>query len=533
MESTYTIPHPRVTKDNKKQVRLFSLLLLVVFSVGLITSLFFKESWLWMDEVLSYTLLEDPSLAHMNDAIVSNIDANPPLFFEFYWLLGHGVSLSPYFLRAISILLFASTIALLYRYTTRLVGTAVTNFVIFTVVVSLTYLNFLQSTQIRSYSFYLLLSCLYFFTLHKLIRNPAKPSLLATHLLIGLSLVMTHNFGSFYVSASLTFFGLLLLWSKQRTYGLVILSHLLIFGFWFLLWFPNFQIQSQLAKPHTWIPLPTFVSFFRTLGELIPTLSSRIEQMPAMVFLPILRVCFVVGLFLYIAIPRLKKGFQSVVNDDAFSFYLLAGYIAISVTGATLLISYAYLAVFISRYQWPSSLLLLFQLVYAFYYFVPALKLSPKLVRWLPLYVIGLLAFVFYQNQKIVYFPKGILSYLPENKANYPIFFESADYYLPIHHHKTANAHFLLSWQTALAKDNATNATVDHKIIESIRDKYGVREIVPIDEFTKQRFPHFYVVDQASRRQIEYYVATGQVKVIRTIPVPIEGHQILECSFQE
>ena len=46
-----------------------------------------------MDEVLSYILLSDPSLGHMNWAIVGNIDANPPLFFNLYWLLGHGISL--------------------------------------------------------------------------------------------------------------------------------------------------------------------------------------------------------------------------------------------------------------------------------------------------------------------------------------------------------------------------------------------------------------------------------------------------------
>lgn len=51
-----------------------------------------------MDEVLSYVLISDSSLSHVNDAMVSDMDANPPLFFNFYWLIGHTVSLNPLFL---------------------------------------------------------------------------------------------------------------------------------------------------------------------------------------------------------------------------------------------------------------------------------------------------------------------------------------------------------------------------------------------------------------------------------------------------
>lgn len=520
-----------LSENTRRTSLLLSLAILLALAGSLTASLFFKESWLWMDEVLCYTLVADPSLAHMNNAIVGSLDANPPLFPNVYWLIGHGISLNPYFLRAVSIGLFAITIALFYRYATRLVGNALTNFFLFTVVSALTYLNFTLATQIRVYSFYLLLSCLYFFILHKLIRNPAKPRLLTLHLLVGLALIMTHNFGSFYVAASLSFFGLLWLWSKKRAYGLVIVSHLLAFGLWFLIWFPNFQIQSQAAKPHTWIPLPTFVSFFKILGELIPTLSSRLEQIPALSLLPMLRVGLVVGLFLYIAVPRLKQGFQAMIDDEAFSFYVMAGYIAMAVAGAALIVSLGFISVFISRYQWPSALLLLFQLVYACHYLVPELKLSPKLIQWVPLYVAGLMGFIFYQNRKIVLFPKDIVSYLPPDKANYPIFFESADYFLPLHFHHVAPAYFLLNWQAALSKKNLPNATTDYKIIESVRDKYNVKEIVPAEQFNSHQFPHFYVVDETSRNQIEPYIAAGKVKVLRRFPIHIKGHQILECSF--
>ena len=484
-----------------------------------------------MDEVLSYTMLSDPSRAHMNDAIVSNFDSNPPLYFNVVWTFAHSISLSPYFLRALSIAFFASAVTLFYRYTTRLVRTPLINFLIFTIVLSLTYLNYLLSTQIRSYSFFLFTSCLYFLAAHPLIKNPAKPRALALHWLAGSVLVMTHNFGSFYVASSLGFFALLYAWSKRQAYWWVAASHLLIFGLWFVLWYSSFQIQSMGGEAHSWIPKPTFLIFFRTFGELVPTLSYRLEQLPLLAFLPVLRVTFVLGLFFYIVVPQLKKGYGFVRDNDAFSFYLFTGGVAIITGLGTTILSAVYISVFLSRYQWPSHLLLLFQLVYACCYLAPNIRFSPNLFRFVPLYIVLLMGFMFYQNRKIVHFPSGILDYLPQNEANYPVFLESADYFLPIWHHKLANAHFLMDKKTAFMPGNLLNSASDYNIIASMREKYIVPQIVWSKEFTKKRFSHFYVVDESSRYQIEYFIATHRVKVLRVIPVPIEGHRIVECEL--
>ncbi|GAB4039561.1 hypothetical protein [Spirosoma jeollabukense] len=192
-------------KHLQQQVLRFSVLIGLIIFGSLLTSLFFKQPWIWMDEVLSYLLLSDPSRAHMNQAIVSNLDSNPPLYFNLVWTIAHTISLNEYFLKAISIALFATAIGLFYRYTTRLVGTPLINFILFTLISSLTYLNYTLSTQIRSYALYLLMSCLYFMATHPLIKNPNRPRLLGLHFLAGALLVMTHNFGSFYVTASLSF----------------------------------------------------------------------------------------------------------------------------------------------------------------------------------------------------------------------------------------------------------------------------------------------------------------------------------------
>ncbi|AUD03492.1 hypothetical protein [Spirosoma pollinicola] len=515
----------------ERQTTIFSFVLGLMLWLSLTASLFFKPSWLWLDEVLSFILLSDPSWAHMNDALVANIDANPPLYFNLVWLVANKVSLNPYFLRALSVAFFSIAVALFYRHTTRLVGSPIRNFVIFTLVIGLTYLNFLLLTQIRSYALYLLLSGIYFISIQPLIKNPATPRLLAMHWLTGSALILTHNFGFFYIAASLSFFALLYLWSRRQAYWWVALTHLLIFGTWFLLWYSNFKIQSLAGKPYSWIPDPTFLLSFQTIGELIPTLSSRLEASAFLSFLPVLRVGIVFALFIYIAIPHQKQGYQHVTNNGALSFYLFAGFVMFLTALTSLVVSLTYLSVFLSRYQWPSHLLLLYQLVYAYHYFAPTLATPPYMTRVVPLYVGLMMGFIFYQNRKLVNFPSGILNYLPTTKATYPIFFESADYFLPIWHHQVANARYLLHRKTALTKGNRKSSSTDYNILKSVREKYNVKSIVWSTEFTKQQYPHFYVVDEASRYQIEYFIATHRVKVVRIIPVPIAGHRILDCVY--
>ncbi|GAB4039563.1 hypothetical protein [Spirosoma jeollabukense] len=245
-----------------------------------------------------------------------------------------------------------------------------------------------------------------------------------------------------------------------------------------------------------------------------------------------MRVCLVLGLFAYIALPRLKRGYRAVVEEDAFSFYLFTGWVAMATAGGTVIVSYTYLSVFLSRYQWPTHLLLLYQVVFAVYQLAPQVRFPARLVRFVPLYVLLLIGFMFYQNRKIVHFPSGILDYLPRNDAQYPVFFESADYFLPIWHYQLANAYFLMHRQTVLTPGNLKNASTDYNLFVSMRAKYNEPRVVKAAEFTKQRFPHFYLIDESSRYQIEYFIARKRVKVLNVIPVPIAGHRILECTLQ-
>lgn len=504
----------------------------VLLSVSLITSLFLKNSWLWMDEVLSDILIADPSIAHMNKAVVSGMDANPPLFANLYWLIGHSISLNTQFLRVVSILIFSLTIALFFYYSTKLIGTPIQNFVLVTCMVSLTFLNLSLATQIRAYALFLLIGCGYFITIHQLSITPNRPKLLVAHVLLGVGLLFAHNFGLFYLAASGAFFALLWLWSKERKYLLVIGTHGLILLVWLVSWYPSFAIQSQAGKPHSWIPLPTFLSFFNTVGEIAPNLSSKLDYNPFLLWLPIARFVVIAGLFLYIVLKKTKAPFREVIRDKAFVFYGLSGFIYLLTIGIALTVSLVHTSIFLSRYLWPSSLLVIYQLIYAYYYFFGYRTYNRLSSGLLWVYVLFVGTFIVYQNRKLPHFSGDILPYFEGLDKSYPIFVETADYFLPIWFHKLApRVCYLLDWQTAVTPGNYLNATVEHKILKSVRDNYQVNDIVPKASFNKTNFPHFYIVDEDSQYQIEEFIKQGQVKVVKTIPVAIQGHRILECTF--
>ena len=523
---------------NKVTQRL-SLALFAVLTISLITSLFFKHDWLWLDEVLSYLLISDPSIAHMNDAVVSGMDANPPLFPNLYWLIGHAISLNPLFLRAISVVLFATAITLFYRYTTALLGNPITNFILITVIIVFTYLNLTLSTQIRAYALFLLLGFGFFTVLHRLIADPSRLTWLISCCVLGFLFAFTHNFGLFYLTATGSFFALLLLWSKQRQYVWVLAAHALIGVVWLASWYTDFEIQTQAGKPHSWIPLPTVMSFFSTIGEIAPTLSSKLERNPRLLFLPALRFVALIALFIYLAAPRLKAGFTSIRQDKAFTFYLLSGWIYFVTIGISLVVSFAHTSVFLSRYFWPSHLLVIYQLVYAWYALT---KRWPVRLRWpssnlvvrlLPVYVLLFGVLLFYQNRKISVFTGEILPYLPKLDKRYPIFFESANYFLPIWFlDKNANVRYLLDWDTAIRKGNKLNASVEHKILDAVREHYHVPGIVQPQQFNRTEVSHFYVIDETERYQIEDFIQKGRVRVIRQLPIGLPGHQILECELE-
>ncbi|RYF77132.1 MAG: hypothetical protein EOO39_04715, partial [Cytophagaceae bacterium] len=437
--------------------------LLLTLTGSLILSLFVKDRYLWMDEVLSYLLLSDPSLAHTNQAIVSGMDANPPLFINLYWLLGHGISLNPFFLKSVSIGLFAVTVTWFFRYITRLLDqelasrkvvgvlprqTALINSLAILVVVALTYLNYTLSTQVRTYSLYLLLSWAYIIVLHHIMLSPGQRKWLVAHVVAGIGFMFTHNVALFYIAGSGVFFGILWLYSWVRAndmrYLPVLGTHIFIAVVWLIVWFPSFSIQAKSGVPHSWIPVPTFHSAFKTVGDLLPSLSAHIESTyPVLI---VLRVLVAVALFCWIAIPRLWSQGLTALANPAFALYILSGFLIGFTLLLGLVVSLLHTSVFLNRYFWPSSLLFIYQLIYAGWWIFERVQtpnweelrkrtfgLSPGLkIAGLIVFLALTGVFIIFQNKKIPLFSGEIRHDVEKLKPGQPVLFESAYYFLPI-----------------------------------------------------------------------------------------------------
>lgn len=517
-----------------------SLLTFLLVAGSLLASVLVRQNQLWMDEVLSYLLISDPSLAHLNDSMVSGLDANPPVFANLYWLIGHAISLNLVFLKAFSILIFATTLALFYRYTTKLVGKPVTNFVLITGLAAFTYLNITLATQIRAYALLLLVGFVYVTILHRLTRQPTSKSLLIAHTGVGLLLTLTHNFGLFYLAAGGGFWGLLWLWSKDRRYSYGLATFALVGIAWVLLWYPSFAIQAKAGIPHSWIPLPTWQSFFAIVGELAPTVSSKLEQtVGGMPLLAILRFIGLLGLFCFISLPRLSKGFGAAVADPAFMLYLLAGFIYGATIAIALVVSLVHTSVFLSRYLWLNHLLVIYQLIYAFYYlsgsaaFAGIYQRSRAIsqVRWLlPAYVLSVAVLLMYQSRKLNLAPTTLLNYVDGLDRKYPVFLESAIHFMPVwFHHSDRPIYFLLDQVSAFDPRNELGSPVCYHILEAVREKYKVSAVMPVDEFKAKRMFRFFVVDERGNYQIERFIRNGSVQVVRAIPTQMDGLTLLEC----
>lgn len=525
-----------------KKTTLFSVITFILFTGCLLAALLLKKNLLWMDEILSYLFISDPSIVHLNQALISGIEQTPPLFFNLYWGLAHAISENVVFLKSISILLFAGTLAWFYAYVTRFIGTPFVNFLLVTTLAVFTYLNITLATQIRAYALFLLVTFLYIRIIHELAQKPANRTLLALHVGGGILMILTHNFGLFYLAAAGGFFGLLWLWSGDRRYGYVLGSFGVIGLIWWLTWYPYFAMQAKTGALHSWIPLPTWRSFFRIVGELAPTVSNKVEELTGTVpLLAIGRFIGLICLWLYIAVPRLRKGFTATIADPGFTFYVLAGYLYITTIGITLVISFIHTSLFISRYLWPTHLLVIYQLMYAFYSLVEKHSVVSLIQRLggrrrltflATFYVAALAGFLVYQSRKLMLTPTEVMTYVDQLDRKVPVFLESSINFLPTwYYNQDRPIHFLLDVESAFDPHNDPGATVGYYTLSGLKKHFQVGGVMSLDRFNADLFPHFFVIDERWNYQIERFINNKSVRVIRRIPTKLDGFTILECRF--
>lgn len=499
--------------------------LFLLVATGLIGSLLLKEPYLWLDEVLTMTLLTDPSVRHMLNAIPTGIDANPPLYFLALHGLVQHLTTSALVLRSISIGFFALAVAGFFHYTNRLVPSPAVNFIVFITTLCFTYLNYVQATQIRPYSLYLLLGIWHIVVSHKLVAAPVNVRLLGWYALSGLGLVFVHTFGLLYLGACIGFFCLLSIWSRQKRYLVVPVVGLLVAGTWGLLWYARMQTQADVGKPYGWLPVPTIRYFVETTGSLLPAIA-KIDTYNGLWVLPTVRVLLLFGLMGWLLMPQLRKGFAETVQNKAFSFFLLTAFVFVATLGITTLVSLVYTPVLVGKYLWVSHLLIVYQLVYAVGQWRPHVRL-PTVPRPV-LYVYGVVVAVLigYQNTRWSYFSSAPIRAVQQLNPAYPVIYESSLHFLPVQYHRLTSAYFVLDWKTSFQY----RATTEYKVLAFLRKKYGMQTIIRASELRQARFARFYVFDDIDDGKFEQLLRDNHLRMLRVMPTSAPKYRILECG---
>ncbi len=215
---------------------------------------------MWVDELLSFRLINDHSVGHMLHALGDQADGAPPA----YYLIARAWQVpfpgSPMWLRMFSTVGFCTGITLLWasmRQVFRFVPTALAVALILGHNKSLAF----EALNIRFYGLLFALVCLVAALGFRFCRpERAGSGLLAANALANACLVLCHPLGGFYgaaIAVGVAWSGFA---SRPRRLRTAVLASYGLGWLAILAWIRQFFRQADINNPHGWIPMPTAAS---------------------------------------------------------------------------------------------------------------------------------------------------------------------------------------------------------------------------------------------------------------------------------
>jgi hypothetical protein len=211
--------------------------------------------YFWVDEILTSTLVGDPSLPHMLRALADQVDTSPPLYYVIAWGWARLFGPEAMSLRVLSGLFAGAGFVILWR-TLRPYASLATRAAVVTAAVLLPNVFLFQMAEARSYGLLVALCALALYQLDLLSRTDAPTG--KTLLAVAASqaaLSVTHTFGLVYSGATLAALivdDLLRHRRRLRVYGAWM-------GGWvaFVAWLPALRRQMDVGVPRFPIPPAT------------------------------------------------------------------------------------------------------------------------------------------------------------------------------------------------------------------------------------------------------------------------------------
>jgi hypothetical protein len=299
---------------------------------------------LWLDELLTMTLVQADSLPRLWSGIIAGIDGNPPLYLTMAWLIVHALPLMLSPVTALELTNFALTMAAifaLYR-AGRRVASATACWIGMFLFAALNDNLIYVAVELRTYALYFFMAALAVLFQQRLIeRQGARDVALLGLIYAGLALA--HTFGIVYVGCIALAGGLSQFRDGRphwRRIAVAVAPAIVVLA----AWIPFFVQQSAVGRPYMWV-------YPAGLPELLESLfASRLSMWIAIVELACLASA---------AVAAIRLGglqFRTAFSDPEWQPLRYVALVLIGISGFTLatwIVSVALYPLFVPRYFTP------------------------------------------------------------------------------------------------------------------------------------------------------------------------------------
>jgi hypothetical protein len=457
---------------------------------------------LWLDELLTLTLVHATSLPSLWSGIVAGIDGNPPLYLTSAWLMVHAMpqAVSPVaVLKLTNVALTAAATFALYRAGRRVASATACWSGMFLFAATNDNLIYV-ALELRTYALYFLLAALALLFQQRVIerRQTRDVAILA---LLYAGLTLAHTFGIVYVACFALAGGLSQPrggWRHWRLIAVAVVPAVIVLA----AWIPFFVLQSAVGRPYIWVTRPGLPELLESVFATRWAMWIAIVELYCLASAPLI---------------NFKRGgsqFRSILDDSQwqplrYSILALIGIAGVTLTGWV--VSMALFPLFVPRYFTP-QLIVGFALHVAFCEWLvrlvrhrragrsaglatAAIVIAPAIVVIAMLCRDPIRSGVACADSAGNYFENDFV------RGDLPVIAESPHVFLPRATYASQRAayRFALDWDVVLNyPERARGNAVDFHIMQSLHTWAPMPSIMSTADIVRD-FPQFLVIEQSGR----------------------------------
>ena len=468
-------------------------------------AIFAFRSWartLWLDELLTMTLVQAGSLPKLWSGIVAGIDGNPPLYLTTAWLIVHAMPQAVSSVAVLKLTNVALTMAAtfaLYR-ASRRVASATACWIGMFLFAALNDNVIYVALELRTYALYFLMAALALLFQQRLIERRQTRDIAVLALLYA-GLTLAHTFGIVYVACFALAGGLSQLHDGRRHWrsiAFAVAPAIVVLA----AWIPFFLLQSAVGRPYIWVGRPGLPDLLESV------FASKLSMWIAIAELYCLASA---------AVANLKRGgfqFRSALNDPRWQPLRYVAFVLIGITGFTLVgwvVSVTLFPLFVPRFFTP-QLIVGFALHVAFCEWLVrlvrhrlqgrkaglamcAIIIPPALLSMAMLCRDPARGGVPCANSAGTYFETDFV------RGDLPVIAESSHVFLPRMTYASHRAayRYPLDWDVVLNyPTRATGNAVDFHIMQSLQTWAPMSSIMSTEDIVRD-LPQFLAIEQSGR----------------------------------